>query len=220
LVLRINAQDFTLERLKMARPKGDASVTEERKLNIIEAAFEVFSSRGFRGGSLAQVAELVEISEAGILHHFKSKGGLLIAVLEYRDQITQEAAHITSNMPGTDFVNGWFELIKFNISHPGIVELFCILSAEATAEDHPAHEFFKSRYEYVIRLSTDAMQDLADRGYLLQNLAPQDVARSLIALSDGLQVQWLLDRKWDMLDEHKNFFRATLSKSGIKAAGL
>jgi AcrR family transcriptional regulator len=204
----------------MARPKGDAAVTEARKLQILQAAFEVFSSRGFRGGSLAQVADLVDISEAGVLHHFKSKGALLIAVLEYRDQVSQEVAHITDNMQGADFVNGWFDLIAFNVSHPGIVELYCIISAEATAEDHPAHEFFKNRYEYVIRLTAAALQDLANRGYLLKNLDPTDVARSLIALSDGLQVQWLLDRKWDMLEEHKNFFRATLSKSGINAAKL
>lgn len=204
----------------MARPKGDAAATEARKGKILQAAFEVFSSRGFRGGSLAQVAELVGISEAGVLHHFKSKGALLIAVLEYRDKVTQDAAHITPDMEGVDFVEGWFKLIAFNASHPGIVELYCIVSAEATAEDHPAHEFFKRRYEYVIDLSTRAIGELADKGYLLENLQPIDVARSLIALSDGLQVQWLLDRKWDMLQEHKNFFRATLSKSGIEAVNL
>jgi AcrR family transcriptional regulator len=204
----------------MARPKGDASVTEARKLSILQAAFEVFSSKGFRGGSLSQVAELVEISEAGILHHFKSKSELLIAVLEYRDQITQEVAHITEHMNGIEFVQGWFNLVDFNISHPGIVELYCIVSAEATAEDHPAHEFFKRRYEYVIGISTNLISDLEKNGYLRSDLEPSDVARSLIALSDGLQVQWLLDRKWDMLEEHKNFFRATLSESGIAAAKL
>lgn len=204
----------------MARPKGDASVTEARKLKILQAAFEVFSSKGFRGGSLAHVAELVGITEAGILHHFKSKSELLIAVLEYRDQITQEVAHITEDMTGLEFVNGWFDLIDFNISHPGIVELYCIVSAEATAEDHPAHEFFKRRYEYVIEISSRAILELEKSGHLRGDLKPGDVARSLIALSDGLQVQWLLDRKWDMLEEHKNFFRATLSESGIAAAKL
>lgn len=204
----------------MARPKGDASVTEARKLQILQAAFDVFSSKGFRGGSIAQVADLVGISEAGVLHHFKSKSELLIAVLEYRDQITQEVAHITEHMNGIEFVQGWFNLVDFNVSHPGIVELYCIVSAEATAEDHPAHEFFKRRYEYVIGISTNLISDLEKNGHLRSDLEPSDVARSLIALSDGLQVQWLLDHKWDMLEEHKNFFRATLSESGIAAANL
>ncbi len=64
------------------------------------------------------------------------------------------------------------------------------------------------------------ISDLEKNGYLRSDLEASDVARSLIALSDGLQVQWLLDRKWDMLEEHKNFFRATLSESGIAAAKL
>jgi hypothetical protein len=51
-------------------------------------------------------------------------------------------------------------------------------------------------------------------------LKPFEVARALIALSDGLQVQWLLNRDWDMIEEHKNFFRATLNEAGIAAANL
>jgi AcrR family transcriptional regulator len=82
----------------MARPKGDLLFTEERKKEILVAAFEVFSDKGFRGGSLSHVAELVGISDAGILHHFKSKSNLLKAVLEYRDALSREVAHITPSM--------------------------------------------------------------------------------------------------------------------------
>jgi len=204
----------------MARPKGDASVTEARKSLILTAAFEVFSSRGFRGGSLSQVSELVGISEAGILHHFKNKGSLLIAVLEYRDRLSREVTHITADMSGLDFVSSWFELIEFNISHPGIIELYCIVSAESTNPDHPANQFFRDRYVEVIQVANSAFLELESQGYLRANLDPFDVARALIALSDGLQVQWLLNRDWDMINEHKNFFRATLNEAGIAAANL
>lgn len=204
----------------MARPKGDASVTEARKSLILTAAFEVFSSRGFRGGSLSQVSELVGISEAGILHHFKNKGSLLIAVLEYRDQLSREVAHITADISGLEFVENWFELINFNISHPGIVELYCVVSAESTNPEHPANGFFQERYRDVIQMSEAAFADLEARGFLRSELKPFEVARALIALSDGLQVQWLLNRDWDMIEEHKNFFRATLNEAGIAAANL
>ncbi len=203
----------------MARPKGDASVTAARREEILAAAFEVFARAGFRGSTLTQVSEKVGITEAGILHHFKSKANLLIAVLEYRDALTASRMDLENVKPG-QFVEVWLDLIEFNTRTPGIVEMYCIVSAEATSEEHPAHSFFKNRYDGVIDLTTAAIRNMASAGWLRDHLKPEDVARGLIALSDGLQVQWLLDRNWDMIEEHKNFFRGTLNVKGLKAVGL
>ena len=56
----------------MARPRGNYAVTAERRATILQSAFEVFAKYGYRGGSLKDIAEIVGISEAGILHHFKT----------------------------------------------------------------------------------------------------------------------------------------------------
>lgn len=203
----------------MARPKGDSSVTEARKQDILKAAFEVFSKNGYRGGSLSQVSEIVGITEAGILHHFRTKANLLIEVLSYRDDLASEISGVTETS-GLDFVNGWLNLVEYNISIPGMVELYCIVSAEATATDHPAHKYFQERYEYVINVTTKSMQKIHDDGYMRKNLDPADLGRAIVALSDGLQVQWLLDRKWDMIDEHKAFFRRILTDNAAELTGL
>jgi len=160
------------------------------------------------------------MSEAGILHHFKSKDALLIAVLEYRDELTQAVAFVTPESTGIEFVAGWFELVKFNLSTPGIVELYCIVSAEATSKDHPAHDFFKERYDYIIFMVTRFIRKLETEGYLLPNLDPASIGQTLIALSDGLQVQWLLNRERDILAEHRNFFKSRLNADGLKALGI
>lgn len=203
----------------MARPKGDSLVTEARRQAILRAAFEVFSKSGYRGGSLSQVSEIVGMTEAGILHHFKTKANLLIAVLAYRDEFASEITGVTE-APGIQFVTSWLNLIEYNISVPGILELYCIVSAEATAEDHPAHDYFKTRYEYVIGVATRSMQQIKHDGYMRNHLDPIDLARALVALSDGLQIQWLLDRRWEMIDEQKAFFRRILTKEGQRISGL
>lgn len=195
----------------MGRPKGDSSVTEARKQDILKAAFEVFSKNGYRGGSLSQVSDIVGITEAGILHHFKTKANLLIEVLAYRDELASDTMGV-ERLTGLPFVLAWLDLVEYNISVPGIVELYCIVSAEATAEDHPAHEYFKNRYEYVIGVTIAAMRSIEAQGLMRTDLNPEDLGRALVALSDGLQVQWLLDRKWDMIDEHKSFFRRVLTE--------
>ncbi len=193
----------------MARPRGNQQMTEARRQSILVSAFNVFAKSGFRGGSLKQVAELEGISEAGILHHFKSKGQLLISVLEYRDRIS-EFDFPTDNSSGERFIAGWLNLITHNMANKGIVELFCILSAEATAEDHPAHAYFKERYKFVTELTGKYFELLHNEGKLREGIEPAAAASALIAVSDGLQVQWLLDPSWDMLEGHRAFFRGIL----------
>lgn len=203
----------------MARPNGNAEVTAARRMNILLAAFEVFGKAGFRGGTLSQIAEKVGVTEAAVLHHFKTKANLLLEVLDYRDQITAKRMDLENVHPDR-FVEVWLDLIKFNSSYPGIVELYSRLSAEATSPDHPAHEFFRIRYQRVTALTLSAVLHMAEVGWLRPERGPEDIARGLIALSDGLQIQWLLDKKLDMIEEHKNFFRSVLNEKGLAAVGL
>jgi AcrR family transcriptional regulator len=195
----------------MARPRGNYQVTESRRESILVSAFNVFAKSGFRGGSLKQVAEQVGMTEAGILHHFKSKSALLIAVLEYRDTDSRHTfLPVNDVVSGEEFINHWLGLVRYNMDNQGIVELFCILSAEATSTDHPAHEYFKSRYQFVIDLTATYFDILRREGMLRDGLESVDLAKTLVALSDGLQVQWLLDTSWDMLESHRAFFRGIL----------
>jgi AcrR family transcriptional regulator len=187
-------------------------MTQGRRREILTAAFEVFAKNGYRSGSLSQISEIVGISEAGILHHFKTKANLLIEVLRYHDERATESMG-QERLNGLHFVEAWLDLVEYNISVPGMVEMYCIVSAEATAVSHPAHEYFQRRYENVIQFAIDAMLQIQKDGHMRAELDPEDLGRALVALSDGLQVQWLLDRKWDMVDEHKSFFRRILTDS-------
>jgi AcrR family transcriptional regulator len=60
--------------------------SEERRAEIVRAALEVIAERGYRGASLAAVAERVGLTQQGLLHHFPTKDALLVAVLEERDK--------------------------------------------------------------------------------------------------------------------------------------
>jgi AcrR family transcriptional regulator len=195
----------------MAKLRGSYQATEATRNAILVSAFNVFSKSGFRGGSLKQVADLVGLSEAGVLHHFKSKRALLIAVLEYRDVGTEFNLLPTEMLNGEDFIARRIALVDYNVVNKGIVELYCILSAEATAPDHPAHEYFKNRYAYVRDLNTRQFEILKNEGKLRDGLEPDELSKILIAITDGLQVQWLLDPNFDMVESTRAFFRGVLN---------
>lgn len=194
----------------MARPRGNYAVTAARRQAILDAALQVFGRNGYNGGSLKQVSEIVGITEAGILHHFKTKSELLIAVLDHRDDVTQEWFLGDETEP-LSFAANWMRLLQHNMANPGIVELYATLSGEATSPVHPAHGYFKERYEFVREWNMQKVEAMRVSGHLLPNApSSRDLALWLAALSDGLQIQWLLNPEVDMLAEMETFFRSIM----------
>lgn len=194
------------------RPRGSYAKTAERRRDILEASIEVFAGSGFRSGSLRDIADRVGMSQAGLLHHFANKNELLAAVLQLRDDRAEAYVPMTDDTAGLDIVKGFVDLVEYNATVPGLVELHCVLSAEATDADHPAHAYFVERYERVVRVLTHAFDDMRDRGQLAAGVVPSSAARGMTAISDGIQVQWLLDpENVDMAQEMRNYLRPLIT---------
>ena len=161
-----------------------------RREDIITAAATVYAEVGYHGSSLREIAKRVGMSHAGLLYYFPTKEALLAAVLERRDAEDSERERLTSP-PGLDLLRNYLALAEHNVRHPGIVDLYSRLAAEAVAADHPAHEYFERHY----RLARDgvrvAFEAMAERGELRPEVDPRQAALTFIALMDGLQVQWL-----------------------------
>ena len=179
----------------MASPRRQPRSRPEtlaRRRDILDAAVEIFGSKGFTGGTLQEIADQVGMTHAGILHHFGSKHELLLEVLQHRDETDVadlEEQHIPDGMPlfrhlvRTAFVNA---------HRAGIVQAYVVLSAESVTDDHPGRAFFQKRYETLRTEVGHAFRVVcAERGVT----APETVdlaAASILAVMDGLQVQWLL----------------------------
>jgi AcrR family transcriptional regulator len=174
------------------RPRGEYAKTADRRAEILDAAIKVFSESGFHGGSLREIAEGVGMSQPGLLHHFANKEQLLEAVLTHRDDLARD--RMGPELPtGVALIEALIELTAFNATTPGLVALFTVLSGEATAADHPGHQYFRQRYAWVRELTEEAVVEGQARGELRPDLDPTEVTRTLIALLDGLQIQWLYE---------------------------
>jgi AcrR family transcriptional regulator len=163
-------------------PRSARSV--ERRAEILRATLEVIAERGYRGASLAAVAERVGLTQQGLLHHFPTKETLLVAVMAERDQ--------WDAMPGTGLrLDLLGQLVEYNAMRPGIVQTFSALLGESVTEGHPAREFFTERYEVVRANMAQVLR--AEYGERLPSgLTPERAAPLLVAVMDGLQYQWLL----------------------------
>jgi TetR/AcrR family transcriptional regulator len=65
-----------------ARTAVNTRIQIENRDLILNAALEVFSTYGYRGGTVDQIAELTKLSKPNLLYYFKRKEDLYTAVLE------------------------------------------------------------------------------------------------------------------------------------------
>jgi AcrR family transcriptional regulator len=175
-----------------SRQRGPYAKTAERRRAIIAAAHTVFAAQGYRGGSLQDVANLVGMSQTSLLYYFPSKSDLLLGVLNWRDSITGDGS--VPRDPDEEFVDSVIRQARHNENFPGVVELYTVLCAESLTDAHPGRDFFVRRFERLRESYTRKFAELEQTGRLRTGVDPARAAASLVALWDGIQTQWLLDR--------------------------
>jgi len=173
-----------------ATPRRGYAKGRAKREEILQAAIVAFAEVGYHGASLREISARVGISHPGLLHHFPTKAALLEAVLEHRDAV--DFADIDTDLAqGRSLFEAILRLVERNALRRPVVEVFAGLAAEATSADHPAHEFFEVRYRDTVSRMRGELERLGDAGRLRAGVDPAVAARTVVALMDGLQVQWL-----------------------------
>ena len=161
-----------------------------RRQEILAAGLAVFSASGFHKGSVRDIARRAGLSQAGLLHHFPSKAHLLRAVLTWRDDIARR--QLGEPAPaGLDLIRRLVALPAATRTRE-LVQLQVITSAEGVAAGHPVHGYVRHRQAAAVDTVREALEHAAARGELRHDVDCAGTARMLVALMDGLRVQWLL----------------------------
>ena len=165
--------------------KGDA-----RRDEILEAALVVFARSGYRGTSLREVAEMTGLTPPALLHHFGTREAMLAEVLRKKEELA------SSSSEGASILPRMARSLRSNAAVPGLVQLQSVLAAQASDPEHPAHDYVVERYGGVReRLETDLRARIRERGL---DLDAGMLAAILIAVADGMQLQWMLDGDLDV----------------------
>lgn len=159
---------------------------------ILQAALTVFAENGYLRTSIRDLAEAANLSQAGLLHYFGSKEELLVAILSRREERNAAARG------DADTLSYFFDVVHGNVAVPGLAQLFATMSTAAIDDNHPAHSFFVDRYTHMRGQLAAALRERQTAGRLNPSLDPQLLATILVAVADGLQVQWLIDEDVDM----------------------
>jgi len=166
-------------------PKGT-----RRRQQILQSAIALFAQRGVDSASLRTVGAAIGVSHTALRHYFSSRDDLLVEV--YR---THEAVAI-GNEPTAEgsAVGVIIEAAERNRSIPGLVELYATLTTDALQERHAVtREFVRDRFAQLRETLAARIESGQRTGHIPADIDPRDAAALVIAASDGLQIQWLLD---------------------------
>lgn len=181
----------------MAEPTNTAQSAKKRSRKnrteeILAAATTLFGQYGFQGTTLALVAEAVGLTEPGVLHYFPSKVHLLQGVLEYRDEKDFEKYAALIDLKKENAA-ALFELLEQFWSDdekiPALVQLFIVLVGESISREHPSHQFFVDRYRREREIFVSEFLKMKFR----PDVNLDELSSLIIAVMDGLHIQWLLD---------------------------
>ena len=170
-----------------------SSAGDEARARILAIAFEMMAEKGYRGTSIAQVAARAGISQSGLLHHFPSKQALLIAVIDYRQEVDSRTLEDDAGRPllGWAAFDALARLARHNSERPQVVRMFATLCAEALDADHPAHGWIQQHYADGERTLAAAVEAGIQAGTMSPAMPAATIAHLTLAIMDGLQLQWL-----------------------------
>ncbi len=192
------------------RSRGTYAKGVARRQEILDRAIEVFAQRGGSRTSLRAIAQEVGVTHAALTHYFGSLDELLVAVYRESAQRLEEAAASRDNDGAADAGRAGdadalispAEAMRISAAEnreiPGMVQLYSTLVASALDGAHPAAQAFATdRFARLRDELAARVRALQASGSLRADLDPALVAALVIAASDGLQTQWLLDASVD-----------------------
>jgi TetR/AcrR family transcriptional regulator, transcriptional repressor of aconitase len=175
-----------------SRPRSYAKGVARRQ-EILDHAIEVFADKGAEGTSLRAIAEKIGVSHAALLHYFGSREELLVEVLregERRHGDPRDKEEVVGTM---------VRAAERNVTIPGFVSLYTsMLAGSLEADKEVSRAYFATRFARIRARLAELIRIAQDEGRFRRGVDPEAMAALVIAASDGLQIQWLLEPDVDI----------------------
>lgn len=171
------------------RRRGPYASTPARRAEIVRAAAASFAEHGYERASLRDIAARAKVTHAALLRHFATKDDLLLAALAQRDADDLDLARsiVQSKVPRERVLSS---ILQEEFSHPEHLRNWLAITIAATNPNHPAHDFFIARRERMRQHFTSKRLATTQDS---EELSAADKVTMVMAMSDGIRIQYLLD---------------------------
>jgi AcrR family transcriptional regulator len=198
-------------------PKLKPEILEQRKLQILEAALTCFARKGYHQTTIDEIVEEAGLSKGGLYWHFSSKKELFLEIFEYMTADTE--ALLSDAVPAGGSAKEALIAVLHSfialVTDDDLQELMWLLMDVWTQnrQDPEVNEVAIAMY----RRFRQPLVQIIEQGVATGEFRPVDagaLAGIIIAIFDGLMVQWTIDGQtvdWD---------RATSTLLDTLVAGL
>jgi AcrR family transcriptional regulator len=173
------------------RPRGrrppPEELVERRRTQIIEAAYEVFSRKGYSATGIADIAERLGIGHGTFYRYFKNKRDILDQVVDYGVERIMQALEVETQHPAETLDEFRDQLRRIGESlfalldsEPGLGQVVLL---EATAIDEEMTQRVLGLVDTFGALTGAFLQNGVTRGFLRKDLDTDSVGRAVTALT-------------------------------------
>ena len=183
---------------------------EQRRAELINAGIACLGKGGMTAFTIDQICKQAGVSRGLINHHFKSKEELLVSIYaQMTDYLLRERGDDSPHRQIAGFIDSSFDAASFNKSN--LRAWLAIWGQVATQPELKAlHQirYRQYRQQLIAALSAIAVDDQLA-------IDPNNIARQLIALIDGLWLEYCLHSEEFTLADAKADCYRLLQGAGI-----
>ena len=185
-----------------------SSATEKE---IINAAIDLFVRKGYHATSIQNITETVGLTKGAFYTHYKSKGDLLLRILErFKTLCIEQLIKEVSGYPGSpyDKIHYCISFIsRFAVTNANLCIFLSSLTTELKDDENfkkSLQNIYKKYQNFLSKLFSEGIKE----GHFTSDMDPDLAALSFMAFQDGILLQWNLNK--DNVDGKQ--FSATFRK--------
>lgn len=184
-------------------------MSAETRRRIMDGASQLFAEQGYAKTSLKGIEERAGISRGSILHHFGSKEGLLVAVVEQNFQ--EWVTNVVDSMGDSSGRNG-LQIVHethkdFVAGNADANQRYYVLAFEALAGNDDLVQRYRTLQVKLVELSRRIITDGIEAGEMRADIDVDNLARILHAVYVGMGVQMLFDTSADVTALYAELWR-------------
>lgn len=148
---------------------------------ILEAAAQIFSQKGFHAASMQDIAQAVNLRKASLYHHVNNKQEILLAILDQAlDLLIERMTGVMEQQlsPDEKLRQAMISYLQAMLEHRELASVLLLEHRSLDPELHARHVPRRDRFE---RLWRDLIQEGLDQG-LFCNVDADLSARALLGV--------------------------------------
>jgi AcrR family transcriptional regulator len=174
---------------------GDSPTMKER---ILRTSVELFLKKSFRGTSVKDITDAVNISKGALYWYFKSKDELLQTIIDrYEEDFLDRLikAIDTKESAFTEIYKKYHKHIsEYALKNRELCVLFTTLAAEMAGSGTPAEMRIKAVYAKYLHFIETLLELAKDEGLFPRDTDLSILAHTVVAIHNGILLQWYMNK--------------------------